>query len=195
MWDEIRRAGYEKSLNSGIVLTGGGAILEGMPEIAEQILDMPVRRGSPAGIGGLAGVVAGPGLAAAAGYSQQSGIPYAEGLVKNRYVGRTFIQPSQSLRQLGIRLKLNPLRDVLEGQRLVVRDDGAGFSHEERERRREEGHVGLSLLEELASAAERDGKLREAVALTRRQVLARVRADGDQAADIAAKHAERAVEL
>jgi amidophosphoribosyltransferase len=63
------------------------------------------------------------GLAAAAGYSQQSGIPYAEGLVKNRYVGRTFIQPSQSLRQLGIRLKLNPLRDVLEGQRLVVVDD------------------------------------------------------------------------
>ena len=63
------------------------------------------------------------GLAAAAGFSQQSGIPYAEGLVKNRYVGRTFIQPSQSLRQLGIRLKLNPLRDVLEGQRLVVVDD------------------------------------------------------------------------
>jgi amidophosphoribosyltransferase len=63
------------------------------------------------------------GLAAAAGYSQASGIPYAEGLVKNRYVGRTFIQPSQSLRQLGIRLKLNPLRDVLKGQRLVVVDD------------------------------------------------------------------------
>ena len=63
------------------------------------------------------------GLAAAAGYSQASGIPYAEGLVKNRYVGRTFIQPSQSLRQLGIRLKLNPLRDVLDGQRLVVVDD------------------------------------------------------------------------
>jgi amidophosphoribosyltransferase len=63
------------------------------------------------------------GLAAAAGYSQVSGIPYAEGLVKNRYVGRTFIQPSQSLRQLGIRLKLNPLRDVLEGKRLVVVDD------------------------------------------------------------------------
>jgi amidophosphoribosyltransferase len=63
------------------------------------------------------------GLAAAAGYAQASGIPYAEGLVKNRYVGRTFIQPSQTLRQLGIRLKLNPLRDVMEGQRLVVVDD------------------------------------------------------------------------
>src|ERR671939_262616 len=55
VWDEIRRAGYEKSLNSGIVLTGGGAILEGMPEIAEQIFDLPIRRGSPAGVGGLAG--------------------------------------------------------------------------------------------------------------------------------------------
>jgi len=63
------------------------------------------------------------GMAAAAGYAQASGIPYAEGLVKNRYVGRTFIQPSQTLRQLGIRLKLNPLRDVMAGQRLVVVDD------------------------------------------------------------------------
>ncbi|HUH06688.1 MAG TPA: amidophosphoribosyltransferase [Egibacteraceae bacterium] len=63
------------------------------------------------------------GMAAAAGYAEASGIPYAEGLIKNRYVGRTFIEPSQSLRQLGIRLKLNPLRDVLEGQRLVVVDD------------------------------------------------------------------------
>jgi amidophosphoribosyltransferase len=63
------------------------------------------------------------GTAAAAGYAEASGIPYAEGLVKNRYVGRTFIEPSQSLRQLGIRLKLNPLRDVLSGKRLVVVDD------------------------------------------------------------------------
>ena len=54
VWDEIRRAGYEKSLNSGIVLTGGGSILEGMPEIAEQIFDLPIRRGTPIGVGGLA---------------------------------------------------------------------------------------------------------------------------------------------
>jgi cell division protein FtsA len=54
LWDEIRRAGYEKSLNSGIVLTGGGSILEGMPEIAEQIFDLPVRRGCPVDVGGLA---------------------------------------------------------------------------------------------------------------------------------------------
>ena len=63
------------------------------------------------------------GMAAAGGYSAASGIPYAEGLTKNRYVGRTFIQPTQSLRQLGIRLKLNPLPDVIAGQRLVVVDD------------------------------------------------------------------------
>src|SRR4029453_18493648 len=55
---EIRRAGFDRSLNSGVVLTGGGAILEGMAEIAEQIFDMPVRRGTPSGIGGLVDVVA-----------------------------------------------------------------------------------------------------------------------------------------
>jgi hypothetical protein len=49
VWDEIRKAGYEKSLNSGIVLTGGGAMLEGMSEIAEQIFDLPIRRGAPVG--------------------------------------------------------------------------------------------------------------------------------------------------
>ena len=63
------------------------------------------------------------GTPAAVGYSQGSGIPYGLGLVKNSYVGRTFIQPSQTIRQLGIRLKLNPLRDVIAGKRLVVVDD------------------------------------------------------------------------
>ncbi len=63
------------------------------------------------------------GTPAAVGYAQASGIPYGMGLVKNTYVGRTFIQPSQSIRQLGIRLKLNPLRDVIRGKRLVVVDD------------------------------------------------------------------------
>ena len=63
------------------------------------------------------------GRYAAIGYAQESGIPFAEGLVKNAYVGRTFIQPSQTIRQLGIRLKLNPLRDVIAGKRLVVVDD------------------------------------------------------------------------
>ncbi len=63
------------------------------------------------------------GTPAAVGYAQASGIPFAQGLVKNAYVGRTFIQPSQTIRQLGIRLKLNPLREVIEGKRLVVVDD------------------------------------------------------------------------
>ncbi len=63
------------------------------------------------------------GTPAAIGYAQASGIPYGQGLVKNSYVGRTFIQPSQTIRQRGIRLKLNPLREVIAGQRVVVVDD------------------------------------------------------------------------
>jgi amidophosphoribosyltransferase len=63
------------------------------------------------------------GIPAAVGYSRASGIPYAEGLIKNRYVGRTFIEPSQGMRQLGIRLKLNPLPSVISGRRVVVIDD------------------------------------------------------------------------
>ena len=63
------------------------------------------------------------GTPAAIGYATQSGIPYGLGLVKNSYVGRTFIQPSQTIRQLGIRLKLNPLREIIEGKRIVVVDD------------------------------------------------------------------------
>lgn len=63
------------------------------------------------------------GTPAAIGYAQGCGLPYASGLVKNAYVGRTFIEPSQTIRQLGIRLKLNPLRDVIQDQRLVVVDD------------------------------------------------------------------------
>jgi amidophosphoribosyltransferase len=63
------------------------------------------------------------GTPSAIGYAEASGIPYGTGLVKNSYVGRTFIQPSQTIRQLGIRLKLNPLRDVIAGKRLVVVDD------------------------------------------------------------------------
>jgi amidophosphoribosyltransferase len=63
------------------------------------------------------------GTPAAVGYAQASGIPYGQGLVKNSYVGRTFIQPSQTIRQLGIRLKLNPLREVIRGKRLIVVDD------------------------------------------------------------------------
>jgi cell division protein FtsA len=75
---EVRRAGFDRNLNSGVVLTGGGGILEGLPEIAEQILDMPVRRGTPSGIGGLVDVVASPAHSTAVGlvlsaYRNQTG--------------------------------------------------------------------------------------------------------------------------
>lgn len=63
------------------------------------------------------------GTPAAIGFSEESGIPYGHGLVKNAYVGRTFIEPSQTIRQLGIRLKLNPLKEVIKGKRIIVVDD------------------------------------------------------------------------
>lgn len=63
------------------------------------------------------------GTPAAVGYAQESGVPFGQGLMKNAYVGRTFIQPSQTIRQLGIRLKLNPLKEVIRGKRLIVVDD------------------------------------------------------------------------
>ena len=67
MWDEVCGAGYESAIHAGIVLTGGGAILEGMPEIAEQIFDLPIRRGCPTGVGGLADHVKNPAYATAVG--------------------------------------------------------------------------------------------------------------------------------
>ena len=67
LWDEIRHAGYEDSLHSGIVLCGGGALLEGMGEIAEQIFDLPIRRGCPEGVGGLTDHVSSPAFATAVG--------------------------------------------------------------------------------------------------------------------------------
>jgi len=82
LWDEVRRAGYEKSLNSGIVLSGGGAILEGLPEIAEQIFDLPIRRGCPTGIAGLTDHVNGPEFATAVGlvlYAHRNRPPGAAG--------------------------------------------------------------------------------------------------------------------
>ena len=63
------------------------------------------------------------GLPPAEGYARESGIPFGEGLIKNRYVGRTFIEPTQELRAMGVRMKLNPLRDNIAGKRLVVIDD------------------------------------------------------------------------
>ncbi|GFE69302.1 amidophosphoribosyltransferase [Chroococcus sp. FPU101] len=63
------------------------------------------------------------GIPAAIGFSEVSGIRYGEGLIKNRYVGRTFIQPTQHMREHGIRMKLNPLKDVLNGKRVIIVDD------------------------------------------------------------------------
>jgi amidophosphoribosyltransferase len=63
------------------------------------------------------------GVPAAVGFAQASGVPYGEGLAKNRYVGRTFISPSQTIRQQGIKLKLNPLKHAIKGKRLIVVDD------------------------------------------------------------------------
>lgn len=63
------------------------------------------------------------GTVAAIGYAEESGIPYAEGIIKNRYVGRTFIQPTQELREMGVRIKLNPLRENIENKRIILVDD------------------------------------------------------------------------
>jgi amidophosphoribosyltransferase len=63
------------------------------------------------------------GIPAALGFAQASGIPYAEGLIKNRYIQRTFIQPDQRMRELGVKIKLNPLREVISGRKLVMVDD------------------------------------------------------------------------
>ena len=67
LWDEIRRAGYERSLHSGLVLCGGGALLDGMAEVAEQIFDLPIRRGCPVEIGGLTDHVSSPSFATGVG--------------------------------------------------------------------------------------------------------------------------------
>src|SRR5262249_24272092 len=72
------------------------------------------------------------GTPAAIGYAEYSGLPYGQGLVKNSYVGRTFIQPPQPIRQLGIRLKLTQLRDVIRGRRLVVVDDSIVLGNTQR---------------------------------------------------------------
>lgn len=63
------------------------------------------------------------GVPAAIGYAKESGIPYGEGLVKNRYVGRTFIQPTQEMRENAVRLKLSPLKENIEGKRVIIIDD------------------------------------------------------------------------
>ncbi|MER3466523.1 MAG: amidophosphoribosyltransferase, partial [Armatimonadota bacterium] len=63
------------------------------------------------------------GVPGALGYSEVSGIPYSEGFIKSRYIHRTFIQPDQRMREQGVRMKLTPMEEVVEGKRVVVVDD------------------------------------------------------------------------
>ena len=63
------------------------------------------------------------GVAAAIGYASQSGINFRQAIIRNHYVGRTFIEPSQSIRSFGVRLKLNPIKDLINGRRIVLVDD------------------------------------------------------------------------
>ena len=69
------------------------------------------------------------GIDAAIGYSQESGIPYGKGFVKNNYVGRTFIQPAQGQRENSVRLKLNVLATAVKGKRVVMLDDSIAVSY------------------------------------------------------------------
>jgi amidophosphoribosyltransferase len=63
------------------------------------------------------------GVPAAVGYANESGIPFRMALIRNHYIGRTFIEPSQAIRDFGVKLKLNPVRRMLEGQRVILVDD------------------------------------------------------------------------
>ena len=63
------------------------------------------------------------GVPAATGYALESGVPFRMGLIRNHYVGRTFIEPRQSIRDFGVKLKLNPVRGILKGKRVVLVDD------------------------------------------------------------------------
>jgi amidophosphoribosyltransferase len=89
---------------------------------ARQRMGAAVARSSPVDADLVIGVPD-SGTPAATGYAMASGIPFGEGLAKNRYIGRTFISPSQMLRQQGIRLKLNPLKHAIAGKRIIVVDD------------------------------------------------------------------------
>jgi hypothetical protein len=65
------------------------------------------------------------GTYAALGYSEASGIPFELGMIRNHYVGRTFIQPTQSMRDFGVRIKLNPIKELLKGKDIIIIEDSA----------------------------------------------------------------------
>jgi amidophosphoribosyltransferase len=96
---------YERSVH-GARQRMGEELARQAPAVADMVMPVPES-----------------GIPAAQGFARESGIPYGDGFVKNRYVGRTFIQPSQKQRGAGVRLKLNPLRENIKGKRLVVVED------------------------------------------------------------------------
>jgi amidophosphoribosyltransferase len=96
---------YDQELHSARIRMGE-LLADQAPAVADMVMGVPDS-----------------GLPAAEGYARRSGIPYGHGLVKNRYIGRTFIVPDQTQRSQGVRRKLNPLRDAIAGRRLVVVDD------------------------------------------------------------------------
>jgi len=97
-------------------------IFGGNVSVVRENLGMHLAREHPA-IADFVMPVPDSGMYAALGYAQESGIPFDMGLVRNHYVGRTFIQPSQEIRDLGVKIKLNPVREILEGKRAVVVED------------------------------------------------------------------------
>jgi amidophosphoribosyltransferase len=110
VFEHIYFARPDTMLDHGTVWEGrramGAVLAEEAPAEADMVVGLP-DSGTPAAIG----------------YAGASGIPYAEAVVRNRYVGRSFIQPDQTMRQQGVRLKFNPLRSAIAGRRLVVVDD------------------------------------------------------------------------
>jgi len=110
IFEYIYFARPDSEINSRLIYLAreamGAALAEEYPVAADLVIGVP-ESATPAGIG----------------YAGRAGIPFATGLIKNRYVGRTFIEPDQRIRDMGVRLKFNPLPDVLAGKRLVVVDD------------------------------------------------------------------------
>jgi amidophosphoribosyltransferase len=100
-----------------------GLVYEYRMALGEQLAKQSIARFPQAQQADVVIPVPDSGNVAAVGYSQASGIPYMEGLIKNRYVGRTFIHPTQSLRERSIQIKLNPMDKLLRGKNIVVVDD------------------------------------------------------------------------
>ena len=123
IWSGTKENGHSMCVFEHIYISRPDSILAGrLAHVARQDMGRELAKLHPVDADLVIGVPD-SGISHATGYSEESGIPYGEGLVKNRYVNRTFIEPDQSLRDLGVRLKFNPLRDVIDGKRVIVVDD------------------------------------------------------------------------